>query len=126
MAELKFLLGKHAAYPIKLDDVIAYKNKKYISLEEAKKKIEAHYTRPIVWRPADIMPSAIDQAPIIYAIIANDKIARIDISVFDLPDSSPEVLWQFVCKLYKIKFWAFPKDILPSEDDERGTVGTAL
>ena len=28
LAELKFLLGKHAAYPIKLDDVIAYKNKK--------------------------------------------------------------------------------------------------
>lgn len=125
LAELKFLLGKHAAYPIKLDDVIAYKNKKYISLEEAKKKIEAHYTRSIMWRPADIMPSAIGQTPIIYAIVANDKIARIDMSVFDLPDSSPEVLWQFVCKFYKINFWAYPKDILPS-DDERGTAGTAL
>ena len=117
VAEFKFLIGKHPSYPMKFDDVIEHSRKKYISLYEAKKKIEAHYTRPIVWRPADIMPSAIDQAPIIYAIIANDKIARIDISVFDLPDSSPEVLWQFVCKLYKIKFWAFPKDILPTEDD---------
>ena len=126
LAELKFLLGKHAAYPIKLDDVIAYKNKKYISLYEAKKKIETHYTRPIMWRPADIMPSAIDQAPIIYAIVANDKIARIDVSVFDLPDSSPEVLWQFVCKFYKINFWAYPQDILPREDDERGTADAAL
>ena len=95
------------------------------SLYEAKKKIEAHYTRPIVWRPADIMPSAIDQTPIIYAIVANDKIVRIDMSVFDLPDSSPEVLWQFVCKFYKINFWAYPKDILPS-DDERGINGTGL
>ena len=125
LAELKFLLGKHAAYPIKLDDVIAYKNKKYISLEEAKKKIEAHYMRHKVWCPANAMPPAIDQTPIIYAIVANDKIVRIDMSVFDLPDSSPEVLWQFVCKFYKINFWAYPKDILPS-DDERGINGTAL
>lgn len=126
LAELKFLLGKHAAYPIKLDDVIAYKNKKYISLEEAKKKIEAHYTHTnVVWHPAHVMPSAIGQTPIIYAIVANDKIARIDMSVFDLPDSSPEVLWQFVCKFYKINFWAYPKDILPS-DDERGTADAAL
>lgn len=126
LAELKFLLGKHAAYPIKLDDVIAYKNKKYISIEEAKKKIEAHYMRPKVWRPADTMPSAIGQTPIIYAIVSNDKIARIDMSVFDLPDSSPAVLWQFVCKFYKIRFWAYPQDILPREDDERGTTDAAL
>ena len=126
VAEFKFLIGKNSSYPMKFDDVIEYSRKKYISLYEAKKKIEAHYTRPIVWRPAHIMPSAIDQAPIIYAIVANDKIARIDMSVFDLPDSSPEVLWQFVCKFYKINFWAYPKDILPSEDDERGTADAAL
>ncbi len=125
VADLKFLIGKNSNYPMKFDDVFKNGSKKYISLDEAKKKIEAHYTRPIVWRPADIMPSAIGQTPIIYAIVANDKIARIDMSVFDLPDSSPKVLWQFVCKFYKIKFWAYPKDILPS-DDERGTAGTAL
>ena len=125
VAAFKFLIGKHASYPMKFDDVIEYGGKKYISLYEAKKKIEAHYMRPIMWRPAEIMPSAIDQAPIIYAIVTNDKIARIDVSVFDLPDSSPEVLWQFVCKFYKIKFWAYPKDILPS-DDERGTADAAL
>lgn len=125
VAEFKFLIGRNLSYPMKFDDVIEYSKKKYISLYEAKKKIEAHYMRPIMWRPADIMPSEIDQAPIIYAIVANDKIARIDVSVFDLPDSSPEVLWQFVCKFYKINFWAYPKDILPS-DDESGTTDTAL
>ena len=125
VAAFKFLIGKNPSYPMKFDDVIEHSRKKYISLYEAKKKIEAHYTRPIVWRPADIMPSAIGQTPIIYAIVANDKIARIDMSVFDLPDSSPKVLWQFVCKFYKINFWAYPKDILPS-DDERGTVDAAL
>ena len=118
VAAFKFLIGKNPSYPMKFDDVIEHSRKKYISLYEAKKKIEAHYTRPIVWRPADIMPSAIGQTPIIYAIVANDKIARIDMSVFDLPDSSPKVLWQFVCKFYNINFWAYPKDILPSDDEK--------
>ena len=123
--ELRYLIDVPTSSPLKIGKTYEYSSLAFVDIKEAKKIIENHYTRPKVWRPADTMPSAIDQAPIIYAIIANDKIARIDMSVFDLPDSSPEVLWQFVCKFYKINFWAYPKDILPS-DDERGTVGTAL
>ena len=123
--ELRYLIDLPLTSPLKFCQTYECGNWRFVDIKEAKKIIENHYTRSIVWRPADIMPSAIDQAPIIYAIVANDKIARIDMSVFDLPDSSPEVLWQFVCKFYKINFWAYPKDILPS-DDERGTADAAL
>lgn len=127
VAAFKFLIGKHASYPMKFDDVIEYGGKKYISLYEAKKKIEAHYTRPIMWRPAETMPPANGQTPLIYAIVDGDKIERINMCEFvDLPASMPELVWNFVCKMHKIKFWAYPKDILPSEDDERGTADAAL
>lgn len=124
--ELRYLIDMPVSLKINLGQPYEYSSNKYYDIKEAKKIIEAHYTRPKVWHPAHDMPPAIDQAPIIYAIVANDKIARIDMIVFDLPDSSPEVLWQFVCKLYKIKFWAYPQDILPREDDERGTTDAAL
>lgn len=127
VAEFKFLIGKHPSYPMKFDDVFEYGCKKYISLYEAKKKIEDHYTRPNVWHPAERMPPANCQTPLIYAIVDGDKIERINMCEFvDLPASMPELVWNFVCKMHKIKFWAYPKDILPSEDDERGTNGTAL
>ena len=126
VAAFKFLIGKNPQYPMKFDDVIEYSNKKYISLYEAKKKIEAHYMRQKVWDPAQTMAPANGQTPLIYAIVDGDKIERINMCEFvDLPASMPELVWNFVCKMHKIKFWAYPKDILPS-DDERGTTGTAL
>ena len=120
VSEFKFLIGKHASHPIKFDDVFEYGCKKYISLYEAKKKIEAHYTRPNVWRPAQTMPPANGQTPLIYAIVDGDKIERVNMCEFvDLPASMPELVWNFVCKMHKIKFWAYPQDILPRDDDER-------
>ena len=124
--ELRYLIDVPTSSPLKIGKTYEYSSLAFVDIKEAKEIIENHYMRPKVWHPADIMPSAIDQEPIIYAIVTNDKIARIDVSVFDLPDSSPEVLWQFVCKFYKIKFWAYPQDILPREDDERGTTDAAL
>lgn len=128
LAELKFLLGKHAAYPIKLDDVIAYKNKKYISLEEAKKKIEAHYTHTnVVWHPAHTMPSIKSMPLYIYVIDQDNNIELLNMSnCGELSASMPELVWDFLCKMHKIKYWAYPQDILPREDDERGTADAAL
>ena len=97
-------------------------------MDEARKKIEAHYTRPnAVWHPAHTMPSIKSMPPYIYVIDQDNNIERLNMSnCGELSASMPELVWDFLCKMHKIKFWAYPQDILPREDDERGTAGTAL
>lgn len=125
--ELRYLIDMPLPIKIKLGQPYKYGGNKYYDIKEAKKIIENHYMRPNVWHPAQTMPPANDQTPLIYAIVDGDKIERINMCEFiDLPASMPELVWNFVCKMHKIKFWAYPKDILPSEDDERGTTDTAL
>lgn len=128
VADFKVLIGKNSNCPIKFDDVYKCGPKKYISLDEARKKIEAHYTHPnVVWHPTHTMPSIKSMPPYIYVIDQDNNIERLNMSnCGELSASMPELVWDFLCKMHKIKFWAYPKDILPSEDDERGTNGTAL
>ena len=125
--ELRYLIDMPVSLKINIGQPCTYSGNKYYDIKEAKKIIENHYMRPKVWHPAETMPPANAQIQLIYAIVDGDKIERINMCEFvDLPASMPELVWNFVCKMHKIKFWAYPQDILPSQDDERGTVGTAL
>lgn len=124
--ELRYLIDLPLTSPLKFCQTYECGNWRFVDIKEAKEIVKKHYTRPIVWRPAETMPPANCQTPSIYAIVDGDKIERINMCEFvDLPASMPELVWNFVCKMHKIKFWAYPKDILPN-DDERGTTGTAL
>lgn len=94
-AEFKFLIGKHPAYPITFNEEFVYCNKKYISLDEARKKIEAHYTRPnAVWHPAHTMPSIKSMPLYIYVIDQDNNIERLNMSnCGELSASMPELVW---------------------------------
>ncbi len=124
--ELRYLIDQPLTSPLKLCQTYEYGNWRFVDIKEAKEIIKNHYMRPNVWHPAQTMPSIKSMPPFVYAIVKDDNIERIPMSgCGELPASMPELVWDFVCKMYKIKFWAYPQDILPS-DDERGTADAAL
>lgn len=98
-----------------------------IAFEEGVEWADLHPDLSALWHPAHTMPSIKSMPPFVYAIVKDDNIERLNMSnCGELSASMPELVWDFLCKMHKIKYWAYPQDILPREDDERGTADTAL